>query len=113
MGSVLRFGVSGLVQRIDPAGAFPYGTLAVNTIGCLAIGLLGGLAESRQVLGPELRLFLFLGLLGGFTTVSSFGFETLALARDGEHLKAGVNVAATIVLSLTAVWLGHGVGSTR
>lgn len=69
IGSALRYTVSGLVHRVIPFAGFPYGTLVVNLLGCLAIGLLAGLAESRQVIGPELRVFLFLGLLGGFTTI--------------------------------------------
>ncbi len=113
VGSVLRFWVSGLVQRLDPAGTFPYGTLAVNTIGCFIIGVLGGLVDSRGVMSPELRTLVFLGVLGGLTTFSTFGHETLALLRDGENLKAGLNVAGSVVLCLGLVWLGYGIGRMR
>lgn len=106
IGSVLRYGLSGLVHRAAGTGGFPYGTLAVNVTGCLAIGLLGGLAEVRQVAGPELRLFLLIGLLGGFTTFSTFGYETLALARDGDHVKALANAGLQLALGLGAVWIG-------
>ena len=82
VGSVLRYGLSGAVHRLLPFAAFPYGTLAVNVVGCLAIGLLAGWSEARQVIGPELRLFLFIGLLGGFTTFSTFGYETFEMARS-------------------------------
>jgi fluoride exporter len=112
-GSILRFAVSGLVQRFDPSGTFPYGTLAVNALGCLGIGVCAGLAETRQVFGPELRLFLFLGLFGSFTTFSTFGYETHALLRDGDGLKAGANVLGSVVLSLVLVWLGHALGRVR
>jgi len=113
VGSVLRFAVSGFVQRWDPGGSFPIGTLAVNALGCFAIGALAGLAESRQVFGSELRLFLFLGLLGGFTTFSTFGYETHALLRDGDSFKAGLNVVASTALCLVLVWLGHALGRIR
>ena len=93
--------------RLAPFAAFPYGTLAVNVAGCLAVGVLGGLTESRQILGPDLRLFLFLGLLGGFTTLSTFGYETMALLRDSEQLRAAANVLMHVFAGLFAVWLGY------
>ncbi|MCP3980946.1 MAG: fluoride efflux transporter CrcB [bacterium] len=107
LGSVLRYGLSGLVHRWLPASSFPHGTLAVNLVGCLAIGLLGGIADSRQLIGPGLRLFLFLGLLGGFTTFSTFGYETHALARGSETTRALANVMLHVVLGLAAVWVGY------
>lgn len=113
MGSALRFLVSGWAQRMDPSGSFPIGTLTVNTVGCLAIGLLAGLAESRSVLGPEARLFVLMGVLGGFTTFSTFGYETLSLLREGAWLPAIGNVGASVFLGLAAVWLGWSLGSQR
>ncbi len=113
VGSVLRYWVSGLVQRLDPVAAFPYGTLSVNAVGCFVIGVLGGLVDSRGVMSPELRHLVFLGVLGGLTTFSTFGHETVALLRDGEHLKAGVNVVGTVILCLGLVWLGYGLGRAR
>jgi CrcB protein len=71
---------------------FPFGTLCVNLSGCFLIGLLGGLSESRQVFGPELRIFIFIGILGGVTTFSSFAHEMLALARDAEFARALANI---------------------
>ena len=112
LGSVLRYGMYGLVSRL-PIAAFPYGTLAANLLGCLAIGLLAGLAESRQLIGPDMRLFLFVGLLGGFTTYSAFGYETFVMARDGEHLRAAWNVGFHVVLGLTLVWWAYGLTSSR
>ena len=107
LGSAARFAVSGWVQRLVADGTFPYGTLAVNVAGCLAIGFLGGLMEGRQVLGPTLRLFLLLGVLGGFTTFSTFAFETLGLAHGSEYLRAAANASAHLALGLGAAWLGY------
>jgi len=107
IGSVGRYLLGGWVHRLMDNAWFPYGTLAVNICGCFLIGLLGGLFDTRQVLGPEARMFLFIGVLGGFTTFSSFGYETMALARDGEFLAAGANIALQIVLGLGSVWLGN------
>ena len=109
-GASLRFIISGLVQRLDPMGTFPYGTMSVNVLGCFLIGILVGLADSRNVLGPSARLFVILGVLGGFTTFSSFAFETLALARDGETVRAGANVVGSVVACLVSVWIGYGIG---
>jgi len=80
IGSVARYLMAGAVHRVADRALFPSGTLAVNVLGCLAIGFLGGLAESRGVLSASARLFLLIGVLGGFTTFSSFGFETMARA---------------------------------
>lgn len=111
LGSVLRYGASGLIQRMAPAGSlFPLGTLGVNALGSFFIGLLGGLAESRGILGPEARLFLLVGLFGGFTTFSTFSYETLQLLRGGQWGLAGLNMAAQLLLGLAAVWLGWGLG---
>jgi len=106
VGSVLRYAMGGLVHRIVPATMFPLGTLAVNVVGCFCIGLLSGLGEARGVLGPRTRLFLLIGLLGGFTTFSTFGCETHALSRTGEMAKALLNVAANVIVGIAAVWAG-------
>jgi CrcB protein len=105
-GSVLRFALSGSVHRAVPFSGFPWGTLTVNVTGCLAIGFLAGLGDSRQLFSAETRTFLLIGLLGGFTTFSTFGYETLALARDSEYLRAALNVAANVVVGLAAAWIG-------
>jgi CrcB protein len=106
VGSALRFVISGWAQRLAATGGFPYGTLAVNVLGCLLIGLLGGLAEYRQVLTPGQRLFLMVGILGGFTTFSTFGYETWTLAQDSEYLKAIANTLLQVVLGFAAVFVG-------
>lgn len=109
VGSVLRYLTAGLAHRVVPASFFPVGTLAANLIGCFAIGALAGAAESRGVIGAQTRLFLMIGLLGGYTTFSTFGFETFALARDAETVKAVANVLLSVVLGLIAVWIGYGI----
>ena len=106
VGSALRFAVSGWAQRLAATGGFPYGTLLVNVLGCLMIGLLGGLAEFRQVLEPGQRLFLMIGVLGGFTTFSTFAYETLSLAQDAELFKAVVNTLLQVVLGFAAALVG-------
>jgi len=106
-GAVARYVLSGAVQRLTPAAVFPYGTLAVNVAGCLAVGLVAGLADFRGLWSPETRLFVLLGFLGSFTTFSTFGHETLALARDSELLAAAANVLLHVVAGLAAAWLGY------
>jgi CrcB protein len=110
LGSVLRYAVGGLAHRLAPGTLFPVGTLAVNVLGCLALGFLHGLAGARGVVTPEARLFLMIGLLGGFTTFSTFGLETLALAQEAEGVRAAANVVLNLGAGLAAVWLGHLLG---
>ncbi|WNM58338.1 fluoride efflux transporter CrcB [Candidatus Nitrospira allomarina] len=110
LGSVGRFVISGFFNRLSPALAFPIGTLAVNILGCFLIGLLHGWAESRNILGTDTRIFLFIGVLGGFTTYSTFGFESLALLKDGAMLKASANIIIHVFVGLAAVWLGDTLG---
>jgi CrcB protein len=107
LGSVARYATGGLVYRFVRTPLLPWGTLTVNVLGCLAIGLCSGLAESRQLFSPDVRLFLFIGVFGGFTTFSTFGYETFALARDGETMLTAANILLQLVLGLGAVWAGH------
>ena len=113
IGSILRYGLSGVAQPLSGSSTFPYGTLVVNVCGCLAIGVAGGLADARQLFGPDARLFLFIGVLGGFTTFSTFGYETIALVRDGEAARAIGSVVLHIVLAVGGTWLGYGLVVTR
>jgi len=106
LGSVLRYLVGGWVHRLLDNPWFPYGTLVVNLVGCLVIGFLGGLADNRQVFSPESRLFVFIGILGGFTTFSSFAYETSAFLNDGQVVAASFNVGLQVLLGLVAVWIG-------
>lgn len=108
LGGVARYGLSGLIHR-HLNGAFPYGTLAVNVLGCMLIGGMLHLVEDRSMLGPNARLFVGIGLLGGFTTFSTFGYETMLLLRDREPWLALLNVAGNVVLGLGSVWLGRAV----
>ena len=107
VGSTLRYAVTGYVQTWTKSIDFPYGTLAVNLIGCFIIGFLSQLAESRGLFTAESRTFVFVGILGGFTTFSAFGNETMNLWRDGQSTLALANVAAHLVLGLGAVWISR------
>ena len=106
-GAVLRYLLSGWVQDVVGKPWWPYGTLAVNVSGCLVLGLLVGLTEARNQFSPEARALLFIGLLGGFTTFSTFGFETSALFRDGDILGATANVVLQVLLGVGAASAGY------
>jgi CrcB protein len=107
VGSAARFLLIGGVQRLCGPCAFPLGTLVVNTLGCLLIGMLAGLPESRQLLGPSQRLLLTVGVLGGFTTFSTFAIETLELGRAADWARAALNVSSQVGLGLIAAWAGY------
>jgi len=107
LGSALRYLIGGWAQGLSKSLDFPYGTLTVNLIGCFVIGFLGELAEARGVFTSGTRLLVFIGLLGGFTTFSSFGNDTLNLARSGQMLNALTNVAVNVIFGLLLVWLGR------
>jgi CrcB protein len=108
LGSVARYLMVGLLQS-QTGGSFPYGTLAVNVAGCALIGGLSELLEARPLLTGEGRAFLVIGLLGGFTTFSAFGNETVNLLRHAGPALAGANVLANVVLALGGVWVGRSV----
>ena len=86
---------------------FPYGTLAVNVLGCLVIGFLGGLLELRQLLNPAHRVFILIGMLGGFTTFSTFAYETLGLLHAAEFGRSLLNIAGHVILGIGAAWFGY------
>jgi CrcB protein len=109
IGSVLRYGMSGVVQSLAGGALFPVGTLVVNLTGCFVIGFLSQLADAREVFTPESRAFVFVGILGGFTTFSTFGNESINLLRGGENIYAFAYVGAHVLLGLGAVWLGRAV----
>src|SRR5262245_42622099 len=111
LGSLARFWLAGVVQRVS-GSEFPFGTLAVNMLGSFVIGVVMALALERGVVGPTARLFLTVGFCGGFTTMSTFSYETLALLRDGQAAFALCNMAASLGGSLIAVWVGYTVGRT-
>lgn len=105
LGSMARYFAAGSVHERMGAG-FPYGTLAVNVTGCFLIGFIMELAESRFTVNPQVKIFLTIGMLGGFTTFSTFSYETLAMARDGLMLKATANAFGSLFTCLVATWLG-------
>lgn len=107
LGGMARYSFQGAAQRLLGA-TFPWGTLGVNIIGSAFIGWFAGMAapEGRWMIGSTARQFVMIGVCGGFTTFSTFSLETLNLAREGELLRAGANVAASVVCCLVAVWTG-------
>jgi CrcB protein len=105
-GAVGRYALGGLVQAMTGA-VFPVGTLAVNVLGCLLIGILGAVFAGPHLVGEPWRMALLVGLLGSFTTFSTFGWETFELINDGQVARAGLNVLASVTLGLAAVWLGY------
>jgi len=113
VGSVARYKLSGLVLHHTLDWRFPAGTFAVNVAGCLVAGILAGLAEKHHVLSADARLLLFTGVLGGFTTFSAFGLETMHLLKRGDIAMAGANVVLSVVAGLVALWLGLGLASLR
>lgn len=107
LGSLFRYILATWAQTISKSIDFPYGTLLVNLIGCFMIGFLSQLVEARGALTSESRAFILIGILGGFTTFSAFGNDTINLLRDGETLNALANVGANVIFGLILVWLGR------
>jgi fluoride exporter len=105
LGAMARFGLTDVVQRLLPH-RFPYGTLVVNLTGCLIFGVIAAMSEFRAPLSIETRTFLLVGVLGGFTTFSSFGYETFLLLRDGHGALAVLNVSGQVLIGTAAVWAG-------
>lgn len=105
VGTLARYGLTGSVHRVARP-TFPVGTLSVNLLGCLLLGLVMHLVRQHPAAGPETRTLLGVGLLGGFTTFSAFGYETLELLEGGSPLLAGANVTAHVVLGIGAAWIG-------
>ena len=105
-GAISRYLLSGWVQERF-GGGFPLGTLVVNVTGCLLLGAMMSLVDDHPLLSPNMRGFLAIGLLGAFTTFSTFGYETMALIRDQELMLAGGNILANVILGLVAVEAGR------
>lgn len=105
-GALLRYVAAGWGQRLTE-GVFPLGTLLVNVNGCLLIGLVSGALSGPLLVREEWRLAILVGFLGGFTTFSTYGYETFSLLQDGQWRDATVNVLASNGLGLAALWLGH------
>lgn len=106
VGTLLRYWLSGLVAR-QYGETFPWGTMAVNLIGCFVAGAVFHLTEERFLVNPAVRTVILIGLLGGFTTFSSYGLQTFTLLRDGEFGLAALNIATSSVLGLLMVWAGY------
>jgi CrcB protein len=108
LGGMLRYWCSGVTARLI-GETFPWGTLLVNVTGSFVIGLFFTLTgpDGRLLVSLHARQFVMVGLCGGFTTFSAFSLQTLTLLQDGEVLNAGANIAASVLLCLLAVWLGH------
>ena len=108
IGGVGRYWCSGLIaERFGET--FPWGTILVNVAGSFVIGLVATLTapDGRLFISSDARAFIMIGICGGYTTFSSFSLQTLALVRDGDWLRAGGNIALSVLLCLVAVWLGH------
>jgi fluoride exporter len=110
LGGMARYWCTGFVTRLL-GETFPWGTLLVNLSGSLIIGFFAAItaADARLDAGTEIRQFVMIGILGGYTTFSAFSLQTLSLFNDGEWLYAGLYVAASVILCLLAVWIGHSI----
>ena len=106
VGTLARYWLSGVVAR-RYGETFPFGTLVVNALGCFVIGFLFYYFYDRSLTSPTFRTVVFIGLLGGFTTFSSYGLQTFTLLRDGELLLAFANVLASNIVCLVLVWIGY------
>lgn len=106
LGAVARYKLTGLVLHHWADWRFPLGTFLVNVAGCLIAGLLAGVAERHGLFSADARVFLFAGVLGGFTTFSAFGLETVDLLRRGEVAVAFAYVALSVLCGVAILWLG-------
>ena len=109
IGAVFRYLLAGWIYKVIGSD-FPYGTLAVNVVGCFVIGLFLTMAEDRFLISPSVRTFVAVGIIGGFTTFSTFNFETLELLKDGAISLALLNVGASVIVGLSATWVGAIIG---
>ncbi len=113
LGTLMRYAVAGIVQKglAGPtATGFPYGTLAVNIMGCFLFGLVYSLAEERLLISGQMRIVLLAGFMGAFTTFSTFGFETAELVRDSQWTLALANALAQNIAGIAAVFIGFAAG---
>ena len=106
LGSALRYSLGGWLARWRGGGDFPIETFLINVTGCLVIGFLAGLAETRGLFAGSTRVFLFIGVLGGYTTFSTLGYETFQLVRGGQFGLGALSAGGQLVLGMAAVWLG-------
>jgi CrcB protein len=106
VGAITRYKLGGLVLHHTEGWRFPFSTFVVNVSGCLIAGILAGLAEKHDFFTGDARLFLFTGLLGGFTTFSAFGLETVTLFQRNLPFIALLNIVASVVCGVLSLWLG-------
>ena len=106
LGSIARYKLGGLVLHHTMDWRFPFGTFVVNVLGCIVAGVLSGVIERHSFFSPDTRILLFAGVLGGFTTFSAFGVETVFLLRRGEVTIAFAYVALSLLCGIGALWLG-------
>jgi len=107
IGAVLRYIISSTVDSRFAPTVLPFGTLSVNLIGCFLLGLIGGLIQAHQLFSPSVRVFLTIGVLGGFTTYSTFAFESLTLLMAGSWLRSAIYVSLHVFLGISAAGLGY------
>lgn len=105
LGAILRYGFSGWMHKLL-GSQFPYGTLAVNVVGSFLLGMFLYMGENKFVLHPQMRGFIAIGLLGAFTTFSTFSFETVMLLQENMYREVILNIVLNVILALAAVWLG-------
>lgn len=109
LGTLARYGLDGWIQyRVG--SVFPAGTLAINVLGCLILGVIGQFGLNHITMSPDLRIGLTIGLMGGFTTFSTFGWDTVRMLEEGEWAKASIYVGASVVGGVIAMMLGMRVG---
>jgi CrcB protein len=110
IGGAGRYWLSNFVYKFLPSN-FPYGTLTVNIIGSFILGIIIYFFDSRELISPGLRLFLTIGFCGGFTTFSTFSFETINLIRNAEYLYAALNILSSVILCLLVVFLASAISN--
>ena len=107
LGSILRYALGSWIGRLKAGWVFPLETLVINVLGCVVLGGLAGLAESRGLLSGVTRAFLFIGVLGGFTTFSAYGYESFQLLRVGQWQLVVLSTSLQVVLGIGGVWVGQ------
>jgi CrcB protein len=112
-GTLARYGTGTLLRPLMERSPFPYATLAVNLLGCFVMGVLQGLFVARWVPDPKIRLAMTVGFLGGYTTFSSYGWETSAFLQDGQWKAAAINIAANNLIGIPLVLLGYALTTVR
>ncbi|MFW6276625.1 MAG: fluoride efflux transporter CrcB [Bacteroidota bacterium] len=106
VGASTRYLFGKYINLLFPAVSFPLATFGINILGCFLIGLLGGVSEGADIFSERMRNLIFAGMLGGFTTYSTFSYETLILLKDGQMILALLNILLHVITGLIAVWLG-------